>query len=152
MRVAGAQKQQPSPSPFPGWNRWTEAELRQGWEDKLSLSAIALQLGTSKNAVYSRVRSLGLEPRQSPIQRNKPEQPRPPSKKPPPRAMATVEEARAARMAPQAPPRSCQWPTSEEAPWTFCGAQAHPKRPFCLAHCEEAYQGFVCSASVEAVA
>ncbi|MEX2650769.1 MAG: GcrA family cell cycle regulator [Alphaproteobacteria bacterium] len=101
------------------WTEETIARLRQLWESGLSASEIAKRLGgISRNAVIGKAHRTGLAARPSPI-RARPEAP-----------------------ARQGGGRTCAWPFGDpgDASFRFCGDRAEPGRPYCAAHCAQAYR------------
>ena len=121
-------------------NSWTEerlGKLRQLWDEGLSISQIGEALGVSRNAIAGKAHRMKLPKRPSPIAKNKSE------KKVPAKAVATNRalplrlELRRLEWS-----RSkCCWPSGDPKNngFSFCGAAIVQGKPYCLAHCEEAY-------------
>lgn len=143
-------------SGFP-WTDRALTMLRQMWDDGAAASAIAAELGTTKNSVLGKAHRLRLPARANPV-------PRPPGGwvKPPPKpdrvgikrpaghaAVRDTFEALGltiyrARVPPSAalpiprgsigPARTCQWTDSNRAPWEWCGAPSLDGYSWCAAH------------------
>ena len=149
---------------------WTEeriAELKRLWSEGYSASQIAERLGgITRNAVIGKAHRLHLPSRPSPIQRQIGERRMRsrPSMRPAAMRTTTVDTVRApmpvpmiARPLPAKPMRTgpidyssaltltdrhCHWPIGHpnEAGFHFCGAPAVSGRPYCGAHCQQAYR------------
>ncbi len=147
---------------------WTDDRidlLKQLWGQGLTASQIAERLGgVSRNAVIGKAHRLGLSSRPSPIRGGVGTGPRAPRKRSATPARPVLPAATAGTMsgaAPAAPqpvrepapkpaPRrvasggtkSCMWPVGDpkEQNFHFCEAPAEPGRPYCAAHCSQAYQ------------
>jgi len=150
--------------------QWTDERiemLKQLWGQGLTASQIAERLGgVSRNAVIGKAHRLGLSSRPSPIRGGAPSGPRPARKRAssaprvaaaPGTATATAtrpaEETAKAETPPPAPKRTprraatggtkaCMWPLGDpkEQNFHFCEEPAEPGRPYCAAHCAQAYQ------------
>jgi GcrA cell cycle regulator len=102
---------------------WTEektALLRQLWEAGLSASEIAKRLGgVTRNAVIGKAHRIGLASRPSPIRI---------------RHDVPVVPVRVGR--------TCAWPIGDpgQSDFRFCGERPEPSRPYCAAHCAQAYR------------
>jgi len=115
---------------------WTEeavARLRELWASGLSCSAIARELGTSKNAVIGKAHRLKLVPRKSPIERV--------AKRLLPTPTVTLVASVDATIALTA--RHCRWPIGDPAlpDFRYCGEL--PRRdgaPYCEGHWLVAYR------------
>ena len=120
-------------------NVWTDErleELKKLWAQGLSISQIGEALGVSRNAIAGKAHRMGLPKRPSPISKSKAEKPK---------VEPVVEEQ-------DLPLRlelrqlvwsrsKCCWPTGDPKKngFKFCGDTVVPGKPYCLAHCEEAY-------------
>jgi len=150
------------------WNEERIAELRRLWSEGFSASQIADRLGgITRNAVIGKAHRLNLPGRPSPIQRQLGERKarqRPAAARPAAERMvlAAVAEPRAAHSSgkiARAPrpfrggpidysaaltltDRNCHWPIGHpnEPGFHFCGAPSSPGRPYCTAHCQQAYR------------
>jgi GcrA cell cycle regulator len=145
-------------------HEWLDAatqRLRVLWAEGLGTREIGEALGVGKNAVIGKARRLGLAPRPSPLgvhpgQPLPPPRPRPVLYRPPvvrklqPQQLASLAGRPPAPPAtPPAPPQpppappvysgTCQYPTSDGRPWTFCGAPCAPGRVYCATHVAIAY-------------
>ena len=121
-----------------GWTEDRLAKLRELWDKKLSITKIGEELGVSRNAVAGKAHRLGLEKRQSPIkpsikpktQKNKwDETSRGP--KPLRLVLRSLEWSR----------NKCLWPHGDpkNLDFKFCGEPVLSGKPYCLKHCELAY-------------
>jgi GcrA cell cycle regulator len=144
-----------------GWTDERVELLKKLWQDGLSASQIAKQLGgVTRNAVIGKVHRLGLSGRAAP---SKPA--RPVFKAPRPARPATSSPSSPRRiaepvaLAPHAPPvryvdetpgtatvltlgaHMCKWPIGDPAMdnFTFCGRRTDDG-PYCQEHCQVAYQ------------
>lgn len=106
--------------PLNGW--WTKeriAILRRFFADELSFSEIAARMNTSKNAVISKAKRIGLpERRASTIM---------------PAPLPVIEFPAS---------RFCAWPNghpNQPESFSFCSAPVAPNRPYCAEHCSIAY-------------
>jgi GcrA cell cycle regulator len=144
-----------------GWTDERVELLKKLWQDGLSASQIAKQLGgVTRNAVIGKVHRLGLSGRATP---SKPARPAFKAPRPAPRAAAPaaprriVQPLAVARPAPEpvryvdeAPGTAtvltlgahmCKWPIGDPASedFTFCGRRTSDS-PYCLEHQRVAYQ------------
>ena len=142
-----------------GWTDERVELLKRLWQDGLSASQIAKQLGgVTRNAVIGKVHRLGLSGRATP---SKPQ--RTVFKAPRPARPATPALAAPRRIAEAAPPHSapvryvderpgtatvltlgahmCKWPIGDPSQdnFTFCGRRCD-EGPYCHEHAEVAYQ------------
>jgi len=148
-------------------SQWTPERielLRELWGGGLTAAQIAERLGgISRNAVIGKAHRMGLSGGSKPKARSRPRQtavePKSQPETRPESRPETQPESRAAvpppaaeiRSEPAAPPsprgdlpwhRRCQWPIGHpgDADFTFCTAEAEPSRPYCAAHCRQAYR------------
>lgn len=146
-----------------GWTPERINTLKKLWQDGLSASQIAKQLGgVSRNAVIGKVHRLGLSGRAAPSQPARraykpPRAPRPVKAKAPsaaPKAAASntkatsvplpvfrVEEPGSATILTLGA-HMCKWPIGDPASdnFTYCGRRAQDGAPYCLDHSRVAYQ------------
>jgi GcrA cell cycle regulator len=121
-----------------GWTEDRLAKLRELWDKKLSITKIGEELGVSRNAVAGKAHRLGLEKRQSPIK---------PSIKPKTQKNEWDETLRGPmplRLVLRSLEWSrnkCQWPYGDpkNLDFKFCGEPVLSGKPYCLKHCELAY-------------
>ncbi|MGC6516734.1 MAG: GcrA family cell cycle regulator [Candidatus Puniceispirillaceae bacterium] len=118
-----------------GWNEERLEKLRELWDKGLSISSIGEELGVTRNAIAGKAHRLGLKKRQSPIAVKKtpkkevvPEEP-------------TVLPLRLALRKLNWSRSKCAWPTGDpkHTDFTFCGAPIQAGKPYCSAHCHEAF-------------
>ena len=142
-----------------GWTDERVELLKKLWQDGLSASQIAKQLGgVTRNAVIGKVHRLGLSGRATPSkpQRSVFKAPRPPRPISPPSAPRRIAEPLAHAAAPptryvdEAPGMAtvltlgahmCKWPIGDPAldNFTFCGRRTD-EGPYCHEHAQVAYQ------------
>jgi GcrA cell cycle regulator len=148
-----------------GWTDERVESLKKLWQDGLSASQIAKQLGgVTRNAVIGKVHRLGLSGRAAPSKPARPvfKAPRParPAAAAPaaPRRMAEPVAREAAAPAPATPVRyveeapgsatvltlgahMCKWPIGDPSSegFTFCGRR-QDEGPYCVEHARIAYQ------------
>lgn len=145
-----------------GWTDERVELLKKLWQDGLSASQIAKQLGgVTRNAVIGKVHRLGLSGRATP---SKPARPAFKAPRPAPRAAAPaaprriVQPLAVARPAPEpvryvdeAPGTAtvltlgahmCKWPIGDPTldTFTFCGRRSEENGPYCHEHAQVAYQ------------
>ena len=121
-----------------GWTEDRLAKLRELWDKKLSITKIGEELGVSRNAVAGKAHRLGLEKRQSPIK---------PSIKPKTQKNEWDETLRGPmplRLVLRSLEWSrnkCLWPYGDpkNLDFKFCGDPVLSGKPYCLKHCELAY-------------
>ena len=121
-----------------GWTEDRLAKLRELWDKKLSITKIGEELGVSRNAVAGKAHRLGLEKRQSPIK---------PSIKPKKQKNEWDETLRGPmplRLVLRSLEWSrnkCLWPYGDpkNLDFKFCGEPVLSGKPYCLKHCELAY-------------
>ncbi len=147
------------------WTNERVEELRRLWGQGQTASRIAELLGgVTRNAVIGKAHRLGLRGRPSPIRREEGEAGSRPIRSSAPAAALAEELTRevAPPLEPAAPPvmpsttpvgvaparaprsgtKSCSWPMGDpkQPGFHFCGEEAVPGRPYCAAHCSQAYQ------------
>ena len=147
-----------------GWTDERVELLKKLWQDGLSASQIAKQLGgVTRNAVIGKVHRLGLSGRAAPSKPARPvfKAPRPARQAAAPaapRRIAPPPLAAAAAPTPQPPVRyveeapgaatvltlgahMCKWPIGDPSSddFTFCGRRAS-EGPYCVEHARVAYQ------------
>ena len=121
-----------------GWTEDRLAKLRELWDKKLSITKIGEELGVSRNAVAGKAHRLGLEKRQSPIK---------PSIKPKTQKNEwddTLRGPKPLRLVSRSLEWSrnkCLWPYGDpkNLDFKFCGEPVLSGKPYCLKHCELAY-------------
>jgi GcrA cell cycle regulator len=149
------------------WTNERIDELRRLWGQGQTASRIAELLGgVTRNAVIGKAHRLGLRGRPSPIRREEGHQAAPRQARTA-QAAAIAEELTREVVAPvvetpaplpplpaEAPPmpsagkalrsgtKACSWPMGDpkQPGFHFCGEEAVPGRPYCAAHCSQAYQ------------
>ncbi|UTW55322.1 GcrA family cell cycle regulator [Kordiimonas sp. SCSIO 12610] len=119
---------------------WTDDRieiLRKLWDDGLSASQIAKELGegVTRNAVIGKAHRLGLKSRPSPVKTDK-------TAKKAPAKKAVKKETKKFVTLLDLTDRMCKWPIGHpgDADFHFCGKPSEPGMPYCAAHCAEAYQ------------
>ena len=121
-----------------GWTEDRLAKLRELWDKKLSITKIGEELGVSRNAVAGKAHRLGLEKRQSPIK---------PSIKPKTQTNEWDENSRGPKplrlvlRSLEWSRNKCLWPYGDpkNLDFKFCGEPVLSGKPYCLKHCELAY-------------
>ncbi|MGH8115401.1 MAG: GcrA family cell cycle regulator [Rhodanobacteraceae bacterium] len=127
--------------------------MRKSWTEGHSTAEIARRIGISKNAVIGKAHRLRLPARPSPIRNRSagvpklPEIPHVRSANPgssgtnsPRPGPATPDTGSALSPRPGTTP--CCWPIGDPGTpgFRFCDAVALAARPYCAAHCEQAYR------------
>lgn len=145
-----------------GWTDERVEMLKKLWQDGLSASQIAKQLGgATRNAVIGKVHRLGLSGRATPSRPSRPAFKAPVRKREPLPVRRIVAPVRTSEelLQPEPPVRyveeapgsatvltlgahMCKWPIGdpEADGFTFCGRRAHDNGPYCLEHAKVAYQ------------
>jgi GcrA cell cycle regulator len=146
-----------------GWTDERVETLKKLWQDGLSASQIAKQLGgVTRNAVIGKVHRLGLSGRAAPSKPARPafKPPRPAraavAAPPPPRRVAepaasNVPAVPAPRPIDEKPGTAtvltlgahmCKWPIGDPSldTFTFCGRRTGGEGPYCNDHARVAYQ------------
>jgi GcrA cell cycle regulator len=148
-----------------GWTDERVETLKKLWQDGLSASQIAKQLGgVTRNAVIGKVHRLGLSGRAAPSKPARPafKPPRPAraaaAAPTPPRRIAAEPAATSATPAVPAPrdveeapgtatvltlgAHMCKWPIGDPSleSFTFCGRRTGGEGPYCNEHARVAYQ------------
>ena len=121
-----------------GWTEDRLAKLRELWDKKLSITKIGEELVVSRNAVSWKAHRLGLEKRQSPIK---------PSIKPKTQKNEWDETLRGPKplrlvlRSLEWSRNKCLWPYGDpkNLDFKFCGEPVLSGKPYCLKHCELAY-------------
>ena len=121
-----------------GWTEDRLAKLRELWHKKLQITKIREELGVSRNAVAGKAHRLGLEKRQSPIK---------PSIKPKTQKNEWDESLRGPKplrlvlRSLEWSRNKCLWPYGDpkNLDFKFCGEPVLSGKPYCLKHCELAY-------------
>ena len=111
---------------------WTEdkiKKLKKLWQAGKATAEIAKSLGMSKNSIIGKVHRLNLTMRPSPIKKEVK-----PVKKAPPKKVGVVHLM-------DLKINTCRWPIGDpkDEDFHFCGEQTVTGKPYCLAHCQEAY-------------
>ena len=146
-----------------GWTDERVESLKKLWQDGLSASQIAKQLGgVTRNAVIGKVHRLGLSGRATPSKPARPvfKAPRPARAVAQPAAPRRIAEPMAREAAPAPVPvryideapgsatvltlgaHMCKWPIGDPSSdsFTFCGKRADEGQPYCVDHARVAYQ------------
>ena len=115
---------------------WTEdkiKKLKKLWQAGKATAEIAKALGMSKNSIIGKVHRLDLAARPSPI---KTEQK--------PQRKASPKKTGVIRLI-DLKINTCRWPIGDpkDEDFHFCGEQTVTGKPYCLAHCQEAYLNMV---------
>ena len=111
---------------------WTDdkiKKLKKLWQAGKSTAEIAKNLGMSKNSIIGKVHRLDLTARPSPIKTEQKVK-----KKIAPKKVGTVRLI-------DLKINTCRWPIGDpkDEDFHFCGEQTVTGKPYCLAHCQEAY-------------
>jgi GcrA cell cycle regulator len=144
-----------------GWTDERVESLKKLWQDGLSASQIAKQLGgVTRNAVIGKVHRLGLSGRATPSKPARPvfKAPRPARPAAQPAAPRRISEPMVREAAAPAPVRyvdeapgsatvltlgahMCKWPIGDPSSdgFTFCGRR-QSEGPYCVEHARVAYQ------------
>lgn len=136
----------------PGWTDARTKRTKALWQDGLSASQIAADLGhVTRNSVISKLHRLGASERvkgAAPAKRHRPQK----YKRRAPRIAAEPTPLPAEPLPPPGPPAggliaffeltatTCRWPHGD-GPFLFCGAVPAADKPYCACHCEVAYTG-----------
>jgi GcrA cell cycle regulator len=144
-----------------GWTDERVEMLKKLWQDGLSASQIAKQLGgVTRNAVIGKVHRLGLSGRAAPskpartvFKAPRPARPAPsvsaaprriaePVNLPQPSPVRYVEEAPGLATVLTLGAHMCKWPIGDPAldSFTFCGRRTGEIGPYCQEHSQVAYQ------------
>ena len=145
-----------------GWTDESVENLKKLWQDGLSASQIAKQLGgVTRNAVIGKVHRLGLSGRATPSKPARPvfKAPRPQRAVAQPAAPRRIAEPLVAQAPVPAPVRyideapgsatvltlgahMCKWPIGDPSldSFTFCGRRSEETGPYCHEHACVAYQ------------
>lgn len=147
-----------------GWTDERVELLKKLWQDGLSASQIAKQLGgVTRNAVIGKVHRLGLSGRAAPSKpaRTVFKAPRParpaaaapsaPRRIAEPTPLAAAPQPSPVRYVEEAPGMAtvltlgahmCKWPIGDPSSdsFTFCGKRADDGQPYCVDHARVAYQ------------
>ncbi|MGF1606095.1 MAG: GcrA family cell cycle regulator [Rhodothalassiaceae bacterium] len=129
------------------WNDERIELLKKLWDQGLSASQIAAELGTgvTRNAVIGKAHRLGLKPRPSPLKteakpviQTKDSQDRPEGTKPKRRKRPVAKKVTLLDLT----ERMCKWPIGHpgDPDFHFCGKPCQPGMPYCQEHCGVAYQ------------
>ena len=143
-----------------GWTDERVELLKKLWQDGLSASQIAKQLGgVTRNAVIGKVHRLGLSGRATPSKPQRtvfkaPRPARPVAQPSAPRRIAEpvtqaspapvryVEEAPGTATVLTLGAHMCKWPIGDPSmdSFTFCGRRSEETGPYCHEHAQVAYQ------------
>jgi GcrA cell cycle regulator len=118
------------------WNDERLSELKKLWAKGLSISQIGEALGVSRNSIAGKAHRLGLPKRPSPISKRKVEKVKP--------ELPLEEQDLPLRLELRQliwSRSKCCWPTGDPKKngFVFCSDTVVPGKPYCLAHCQEAY-------------
>ena len=136
------------------WTPQIDDLLRRLYMGRLTFRDIAtrmneeLGLSLTRNACIGRARRLKFQLRNGAF----PKSPKPPKPRKRSRKQVKVQTEPVSAHLHLAPPLvpgaltmlqltsgTCRWPSGDRPPYTYCGAPVHDDRPFCLAHCQLAY-------------
>lgn len=151
------------------WTDENIAKLKRLWSAGQSAGRIAIALGTTRNSVISKIHREGLNgPRtkvRKPVRHKLPLKPSVSTHsyrqtlqnkiKELRMLSAEMRETDALTVAPKAfqreasqgialldaLPHHCRWPFGSDETFRFCGANKVPGYPYCVHHCERAFQG-----------
>jgi GcrA cell cycle regulator len=137
---------------------WPERddELRKLWAEGLPTAAIGEAMGLSKNSLVGRAHRLGLPSRPSPIRRGDGVRYARPTtiaaRETTLKNLAQVKAEPNERLAPEPPPaptrklksEPCCFPigTPRTPTFRYCDEPSEPGKPYCRAHCAEAYASY----------
>ncbi len=111
---------------------WTEdkiKKLKKLWTAGKATAEIAKALGMSKNSIIGKVHRLELTARPNPVKKEVKI-----VKKQPPKKVGLIRLI-------DLKINTCRWPIGDpkDEDFHFCGEQTVTGKPYCLAHCQEAY-------------
>lgn len=111
------------------WSEDKIKKLKKMWLAGKATAEIAKALGMSKNSIIGKVHRLELPARPSPIKVETK-----PVKKVAPKKVGMVRLI-------DLKINTCRWPIGDpkDEDFHFCGEQTVTGKPYCLAHCQEAY-------------
>lgn len=134
------------------WTKWTIDKLIELRAERLSSSLIAIELGTTRNAVIGKANRLGLcrsfgKAGQPKKRRAYPIRSRRISlarifREPPPMIDDALIPAEQRKTMMELHEDDCRWPVGEvgDPGFFFCGGPVETGQPYCAGHCARAYQ------------